>query len=49
MLEIVVAADPTSAPGREEKRKALELLDRQTGGGNLWERMSIAAAVRDLG
>lgn len=49
LLEIVVAADPASAPGREEKRKALELLDQQTGGRNLWERMSIAAAVRDLG
>jgi alkyl sulfatase BDS1-like metallo-beta-lactamase superfamily hydrolase len=48
LLDIALAADPGSAAGREAKREALKLLDKQTGGANLWERMSIAAELRAL-
>lgn len=48
LLEIAMAADPASAAARHEMRNALQLLDAHTGGKNLWERMSIAAALRDL-
>lgn len=49
LLEIVIAAEPGSIGGREAKRVALELLQEQTGGKNLWERMSINAELRDMG
>ncbi|CAN7321606.1 MBL fold metallo-hydrolase [Phenylobacterium sp. LjRoot225] len=48
MLDVALAAEPGSALGRLVKREALELLLRQTGGKNLWERMSIAAELREL-
>ena len=48
ILEIALAAQPQCARAREVKRAALRLLDQQTGGKNLWERMWIAAELRDL-
>ncbi len=47
LLDIALAAQPDSAPGREAKKAALQRLLEQTGGNNLWERMWIAAAIRD--
>ena len=47
LLGIALAADSDSASGREAKCKALELLVEQTDGKNLWERMWIAAEIRD--
>ena len=49
LLDVALAADPASALAREAKREALQLLGEQTGGQNLWERMSIAAEIRELG
>jgi alkyl sulfatase BDS1-like metallo-beta-lactamase superfamily hydrolase len=48
MLDIALAAQPECAAARKLKRDALTLLDQQTGGKNLWERMWIAAEIRDL-
>jgi alkyl sulfatase BDS1-like metallo-beta-lactamase superfamily hydrolase len=48
LLDVALAAEPASQLAREIKRQALKLLDRQTGGSNLWERMSIAAELREL-
>jgi alkyl sulfatase BDS1-like metallo-beta-lactamase superfamily hydrolase len=48
LLEAALAAEPACAPAREVKRAALTLLNEQTGGKNLWERMSIAAELREL-
>jgi alkyl sulfatase BDS1-like metallo-beta-lactamase superfamily hydrolase len=48
LLDIALAAEPACAPAREVKREALQLLNTQTGGKNLWERMWIAAELRDL-
>jgi alkyl sulfatase BDS1-like metallo-beta-lactamase superfamily hydrolase len=48
MLDIALAAAPDAASGREVKRAALTRLLAQTGGKNLWERMWIAAEIRDL-
>jgi alkyl sulfatase BDS1-like metallo-beta-lactamase superfamily hydrolase len=48
LLDIALAAAPESATAREAKRAALTLLLAQSGGKNLWERMWIAAAIRDL-
>jgi alkyl sulfatase BDS1-like metallo-beta-lactamase superfamily hydrolase len=48
LLDIALAATPDSAPAREVKRAALTLLLAQSGGKNLWERMWIAAAIRNL-
>jgi alkyl sulfatase BDS1-like metallo-beta-lactamase superfamily hydrolase len=48
LLDIALAAEPGSPAGRAVKREALRLLDSQTGGKNLWERMSIAAELREL-
>lgn len=48
LLDIVLAANPASAPGREARREALQRLLEQTGGTNLWERRSIAAELREL-
>jgi alkyl sulfatase BDS1-like metallo-beta-lactamase superfamily hydrolase len=49
LLDVALAAEPASKVAREVKRAALELLNVQTGGKNLWERMSIAAEIRELG
>jgi alkyl sulfatase BDS1-like metallo-beta-lactamase superfamily hydrolase len=48
MLDIALAAQPECCQARQVKRNALSLLDQQTGGRNLWERMWIAAEIRDL-
>jgi alkyl sulfatase BDS1-like metallo-beta-lactamase superfamily hydrolase len=48
MLELALAAEPSSRLAREVKRAALELLLQQSGGKNLWERMWIAAELRAL-
>ena len=48
MLDIALAAAPSSALGRTVKREALEALLTQTGGKNLWERMWIASEIRAL-
>lgn len=46
LLDIALAAAPTSELVRGAKRAALEALLAQTGGHNLWERMWIAAEIR---
>jgi alkyl sulfatase BDS1-like metallo-beta-lactamase superfamily hydrolase len=43
LLDIALAAEPSSKRAREAKREALKLLLEQTGGKNLWERMWIAS------
>jgi alkyl sulfatase BDS1-like metallo-beta-lactamase superfamily hydrolase len=48
LLDLALAAAPDSARVCQVRREALELLLKQTGGANLWERMSIAAEIRDL-
>lgn len=48
LLDIAIAAAPNSRPAREARDAALRLLLDQTGGKNLWERMSIAAELREL-
>lgn len=48
LLDIVFAAGDHTIAARDAKRQALELLSRQIDGKNLWERMSIAAAIREL-
>ncbi|CAN7313869.1 MBL fold metallo-hydrolase [Phenylobacterium sp. LjRoot225] len=48
LLDVALAAEPGSELARQVKREALTLLLAQTGGKNLWERMSIAAEIRDL-
>lgn len=48
LLEIALTAEPQSLVARDTKRAALELLLAQTGGKNLWERMWIAAELREL-
>lgn len=47
LLDIVLAAEPGCRDGRRARIEALELLLEQTGGRNFWERMSIAAEIRD--
>ena len=48
LLDVALAADPSSVLARKVKREALELLLQQTGGTNLWERMWIASEIRAL-
>jgi glyoxylase-like metal-dependent hydrolase (beta-lactamase superfamily II) len=48
VLDIALAAQPECLLGRRVKAEALRLLNEQTGGKNLWERMWIAAEIRDL-
>jgi hypothetical protein len=48
ILEIALAAEPKSLAARDAKRAALELLLAHSGGKNLWERMWIAAELREL-
>jgi alkyl sulfatase BDS1-like metallo-beta-lactamase superfamily hydrolase len=48
LLDIVLAANPASHAGKAARREVLELLQEQTGGKNLWERMSINAELRQL-
>ena len=48
VLEIALAASPSSPLAREVKREALQLLLEQSAGTNLWERMWIAAELRAL-
>ena len=49
ILEIALAAEPRSSVARDVKAEALRILNERTGGKNLWERMWIAAEIRDLG
>jgi alkyl sulfatase BDS1-like metallo-beta-lactamase superfamily hydrolase len=46
LLDIGLAANPASPSGKAARREALERLQEQTGGTNLWERMSINAELR---
>jgi alkyl sulfatase BDS1-like metallo-beta-lactamase superfamily hydrolase len=48
ILDIALGAQADCLEARKVKRAALVLLDQQTGGKNLWERMWIAAQIRDL-
>jgi alkyl sulfatase BDS1-like metallo-beta-lactamase superfamily hydrolase len=48
LLDVALAATPSSELARSVKRQALELLLEQTGGKNLWERMWIASELRAL-
>jgi alkyl sulfatase BDS1-like metallo-beta-lactamase superfamily hydrolase len=48
LLDIALTAEPTSVLGREVKREALKLLLEETGGKNFWERMWIAAEIREV-
>ena len=48
LLDIALAATPGAKLARNVKRAALTLLLDQSGGQNLWERMWIAAEIRDL-
>jgi len=48
LLDIVMASNPRSAEGRGARREALERLQEVVGTDNLWERMSIAAELREL-
>jgi alkyl sulfatase BDS1-like metallo-beta-lactamase superfamily hydrolase len=48
VLDIALAAQPGCLLGRQVKGDALRLLNEQTGGKNLWERMWIAAETCDL-
>ncbi|HKP57716.1 MAG TPA: alkyl sulfatase dimerization domain-containing protein [Polyangiales bacterium] len=49
LLDVALAAEPTSMLAREAKCEALAGLLEQTGGNNLWERMWIASELRALG
>ena len=49
LLDIALVAEPESHAARQAKRDALLLLDRQTGGTNLWERRWIATEIESLG
>jgi alkyl sulfatase BDS1-like metallo-beta-lactamase superfamily hydrolase len=48
LLDIALAAEPSSAATRALRRTALERLLEQSGGKNLWERMWIASELRAL-
>jgi len=48
LLDIALSAAPSDRATREQKRTALTKLLEQSGGKNLWERMWIAAEIRDL-
>jgi alkyl sulfatase BDS1-like metallo-beta-lactamase superfamily hydrolase len=48
LLDIALAAEPSSRSARDAKADALRLLLEQSGGKNLWERMWIAAALGEL-
>lgn len=45
VLDIALAAEPDSILGRKVKREALQLLLKQSGGKNLWERMWLTAEL----
>ena len=48
LIEVALSAEPASSLARTVKREALQLLDVQSGGKNLWERRWIAAEIRQL-
>lgn len=48
VLDVALAACPASTFARAIKREALNLLDEQTGGTNLWERRWIASELQLL-
>ena len=47
LLDVALAAEPTSNAARAAKCDALAKLLERTGGKNLWEKMWISAAIRD--
>lgn len=47
LLDIALVAEPGSISGSEARKQALMLLLEQGGSDNLWERMWIAAEIRD--
>lgn len=49
LLDIAIAADAECTVAKQAKHEALMLLDKQTGGKNLWERMWIASQIKELG
>jgi alkyl sulfatase BDS1-like metallo-beta-lactamase superfamily hydrolase len=49
LLDMALGADGGSTAAKQVKRDALLLLDRQTGGRNLWERRWIASEIAGLG
>jgi alkyl sulfatase BDS1-like metallo-beta-lactamase superfamily hydrolase len=49
LIDIALSVEPNNAVAREAKRDALNALLAKTGGKNLWERMWIAAELRELG
>lgn len=48
LLDVARAAEPASEIVRQAQREALLLLDQQTGGKNLWERMWIASELKQI-
>lgn len=48
LLDIALAAEPQAKLALGVKREALEALDSQISGNNLWERRWIASQLRDL-
>lgn len=48
LLDLALAADAGCTIARDVKKAALELLQQQTGGHNLWERMWIQAELQDI-
>jgi alkyl sulfatase BDS1-like metallo-beta-lactamase superfamily hydrolase len=48
LLDVALTAEPSSAAARDVKRTALRALLDQSGGKNFWERMWIAAELREL-
>jgi alkyl sulfatase BDS1-like metallo-beta-lactamase superfamily hydrolase len=48
VLNIALAAEPECMSAKDVKREALLMLNEQSASRNLWERMWIAAAVRDI-
>lgn len=49
VLDVALGAEQESLPAREARRDALQLLLKQSGGTNLWERMSTVAEIEELG
>lgn len=49
LLDIAIDADADCNVAKQAKHEALMLLDKQTGGKNLWERRWIASQIEELG
>lgn len=48
LLDVALGSDPECQAAIRAKNDALMLLDEQTGGKNLWERMWIASQIKEL-